>query len=62
LGKFTNSEAETLIEQLEGSADEVDLDDGVPTVRVDTARPLRDTPTDELVAELKLRGWDGSAY
>ena len=58
LGKFTNSEAETLIEQLELESDGLDLHDADVTARTNTAlRPLRDTPTDVLVAELRLRGW-----
>lgn len=63
LGKFTGLEAEALIDQLEldaeGAAAPVvataDPDDANP-------RPLLHTSTDELVAELRLRGWKPSEW
>jgi hypothetical protein len=58
LGKFTNAEAEILIEQLELENDEGDAD--MAPHESTTSRPLRDTPTDALVAELRLRGWTDS--
>jgi hypothetical protein len=60
LGKFTGPEAALLIEQLELDKEQCALDagagasDGTATA---APRPLRDTPTDALVAELQLRGW-----
>ena len=61
LGKFTNAEAVVLIEQLEREAEEPAVDDAVPTASGGvTPRPLRDTPTEVLVAELRRRGWNGT--
>jgi hypothetical protein len=61
LGKFTNNEAETLIEQLEFESEELIEENGGVTATTDvTLRPLQDIPTDVLVAELRLRGWKDS--
>jgi hypothetical protein len=66
LGKFTASEAEALITQLE-----LDLEEGdkaaTPVAKSDlgdeaSPRPCLHTPTDVLVAELRLRGWKASDF
>ncbi len=59
LGKFTAAEAEDLIERLEQDVeDDLDLEP-VPASAV-PPRPLEDTPTGLLVAELEARGWSCS--
>ena len=61
LGKFSNAEAEVLIEQLEREAEDCPPDDAVLSSPAPTTpRPLRDVPTDALVAELQLRGWEAT--
>ncbi len=61
LGKFTNAEAVVLIDQLEHEAEASAMDDAVLSAPAKaTPRPLRDTPTEVLVAELRLRGWESS--
>ena len=61
LGKFTSTEADGLIELLEHVAAAAIPEDVAPDPPASvTPRPLRDAPTDELVAELRLRGWDAS--
>lgn len=58
LGKFTNTEAEVLIEQLELEAEEPEVVEIATIAPADvTQRPFRDAPTDLLVAELRQRGW-----
>lgn len=63
LGKFTNAEAEGIIERLEREAAEVGIQELVapasppPAVR----RPLQGASTEDLVAELRHRGWTASS-
>lgn len=59
MGKFTSAEADALIGQLEAAEEEGPAGDDAPAPReTATPRPLRDTPTELLVAELRTRGWD----
>jgi hypothetical protein len=58
LGKFTNTEAEALIGQLEHETEDPSVDDIEPNAPdLVTPSPLRDTPTDLLITELRRRGW-----
>lgn len=61
LGKFTSTEAEALIEQLQRDAekgDEAESEPGAPATVAE--RPLKDASTESLVAELHERGWRSS--
>jgi hypothetical protein len=62
LGKFTHDEATAIIERLEreseGSESVVDVSRSAPSNVA--RRPLKDTPTETLVAELRHRGWTAS--
>jgi hypothetical protein len=55
LGKFTHVEAQVLIEQLELESEESTSDASDPAIDDVTVRPLKDIPTDVLLAELRLR-------
>jgi hypothetical protein len=62
LGKFTLAEADELIEQLEREPPEAENREVVaPASRAHRSRrPLQDTSTEELIAELRSRGWAAS--
>lgn len=62
LGKFTLAEVEALIEQLEREDPEAENREVVaPASRTPRSRPsLRGASTDELIAELRSRGWTAS--
>ena len=62
LGKFTQAEADAIIEQLEREAADVeDRDAAVPIAPARVVqRPLQSTSTEQLIAELHHRGWSAS--
>jgi len=58
MGKFTNSEVEVLIDRLQRDAEEADRGElEPPAPKSASERPLRDAPTELLIAELHERGW-----
>jgi hypothetical protein len=58
MGKFTSSEVEALIDRLQREAEEADHGElEPPAPKSVPERPLRDAPTELLIAELHERGW-----
>ena len=63
IGKFTSTEADELIEQLESEAEGTEhVGAAPPPVSSAVQRPFQDAPTELLVAELQSRGWSVSRH